>query len=206
MPPGWLPRATKSSTSHAARIDPTSICSAFDDDAAAKQVQAGASPFDEQRFVSLPKRALGAVRPGGRQPEEAVEVVTAERRRVTALTQLALGQQPRASPSGIGERERRGEQRDASALGGSSQASASAVNTSCIDVAHEARAELGQTAQRVEAVRAMRHVGDEPAVEIAVAQPRQLVEQRGAQPRLEAAPDAQDAAPRWRHRAGAARR
>ncbi len=52
----------------------------------------------------------------------------------------------------------------------------------------------GTSAQAVDAVAAVRHVGRQPALEIAVAEPRDLAQERHAQPRFEMPPEAQSAA------------
>ena len=65
---------------------------AIDDETTAKQVQASAHPFDDQRLVPAANRTLRAVGPRGDQTEKAVQIEPAHGRGVSPLSKLALGE------------------------------------------------------------------------------------------------------------------
>jgi hypothetical protein len=187
---GDSPRCSSSATW--GERDPHEHLQRLDADDRAVQRAPRAHPLDEQRLVLPPQRAGGAVGAHRDQAEERVEVEARQRAVVAPLLEIALddlalpGQRQRHRAHGRDDRERRRRSVDPHQTDrGDHQLERRA---------HELGAEARQLPHQVQRVAALRHVRDGAAVEVAIAEPRDLGEERRAEPRLEAPSQALHAA------------
>ena len=138
----------------------------------AAQVEVGARPLDEQALVLPPHRRLRAVGADREEPEERVEVEARQGAGVVAHPQVPL-LEPRQQHERHADRQRRGDGDDRQAPRIEPD-DAGQGEEQLAGGAHEPLAEVGHQAEAVDAVAALGHVGGQAALEVAVAEAREL--------------------------------
>ncbi|HBL29853.1 MAG TPA: hypothetical protein DD490_23700, partial [Acidobacteria bacterium] len=151
--------------------------------------QVGAGPFHQQALVLAAHRPLRAMGTDGKQAEQGVEIEPGEGARVAARAQVLL-HHPRQQQERSADRQHpcKEHQRRAARI------EPEDPGEGARQLAHRAHAplpQIGHLAQAVDVVAAIRHVGGEPALKIAVAEERDLAQEGHAQAGFEMAPEAQ---------------
>ncbi len=117
------------------------------------------------------------------EAEECVEIEAGERTRVSTDAEVALPQQ--RLPEDRQRERNRGGQRSQRRAWRIDPCDCRGRQEQLEQRSRELRAEIGQEPDLVDAVAALRHVGGRPALEVAVAEPRNFLEEGDPQPRLQ---------------------
>ena len=158
-------------------------------------------PFAAARARARAARPLGAMGADRHQAEQRIEVVAGQRAGVGPHAQVELGQQ-RLRRERHRQRHRRPAAPRSGALRRIEPDDPTVVAGNSAHGAHEAARQRRHWRMQLQAVDPLRHIGDEPAVEVAIAEPRHLREEPQAERDVETPPDGQQ--PR-RQRAARAR-
>ncbi|MCG3164246.1 MAG: hypothetical protein JMDDDDMK_05736 [Acidobacteria bacterium] len=163
----------------------------LDRDDRAQVVVTGAHPFDHQAFMLAADSAFGSVRADRRQTEHRVQIKPAERAVVIANAQVALGQTRLQ-----GQRQSQRNYRHNDSRPGPIRIEPNQPDGRQRQFKTEPQktpAQLRQLSKRLRAVAAFGHVRNQTALEIPVAEPRNLFQKSHAQSCFQPAPQLQRA-------------
>src|SRR6185437_3426989 len=130
------------------------------------------------------------VRANGGESHHGVEIEAAEGAQMAAQTQIALGQRWLGEEGNGGGDDGRGDGEGRAR--GKEPRDSGRGETHLKDGAQETPGEFGRLADGLDAVAALRHVRDEAAAEVTIAEQRNLFEKAEAEPAFEFAPKAEE--------------